>query len=240
MMKRFLTGLFCLAGLLAMTSCEREASPTAEVYEHTIFYRIGGEGGAGELGGRTVHVGTEDEYNALLDSFCEYAQEGSAVMFCGTERRGKGISKAVGTTGTPTTITTSDREELKTWMKAMESAGKTVSVTYNDGVWNGRAYANLGSGEGQEPRIYSGTLAFVPSPVLEEPPLTGVVWALRLNADSTLVVTLHGMMMWSDSIDDYMRLIEGSYLELEGVVGRHSDLNGNAFMTLMVVDRGDR
>ena len=132
------------------------------------------------------------------------------------------------------TVTTTDREELKAWMKEMEKAGKTVQISYDDnnGTWNGRAYANLGQEDMREARMYTGTLTFVQPPVLEEPPLGGVVWAMQVNADSTLIITLQGMMMWNDSIDENMRMIQGATLMLEGVVSSHTDLQGNPFMTL--------
>ena len=216
--------LIVLMGLMGFVGCQKENTGTDTDHKRDIFYSVNGSI-ASVFSGTTAHLNTESEFDALLDRFCNYAQGGAQVMFCSTHTGQKGTS-----TDTPTSISTTDREELKAWMKEMEKAGKTVNVTYDNGTWNGRAYANLGSDDMQEAQMYSGTLTFIPIPVLEEPPLEGVVLAMQVD-DNPLIITLHGMMMWFDSIDDNMRLIEGAMMNLEGVVGTHTDLNGNTFMT---------
>ena len=234
-MKKILIGLIGFMGLIGVVGCEKEQvnTPSETSQGHDIYYSINDGNVMSGLSGTTAHINTETEFDALLDHFCDYAQEGAQVMFCSVSSNGKGSS-----TNTPTSISTNDREELKAWMKEMEKAGKTVQVTYDEGsnTWNGRAYANLGSNDTQEAQSYNGSLVFVPAPVLEEPPMGGVVWAMQVSADSTLIITLHGMMMWNDSISDDMRLIEGATVMLEGVAGTYTDLQGTTYRILEVVD----
>jgi hypothetical protein len=40
------------------------------------------------------------------------------------------------------TFSTTNREEMKNWMKEMEKEGRTVVVTYSNGTWSGMAYAS--------------------------------------------------------------------------------------------------
>ncbi len=223
-------GLMGLMGIMGLVGCEKENPGTGTNQEHDIFYTVS-EGFAGDgFSGTTAHIGTEGELDALLDRFCDYAQAGAQVMFVDTH---PSMTKG-NATDTPTSISTSDREELKSWMKEMEKAGKTVQITYDEGngTWNGRAYVNLGQDVMEESQMYTGVLTFIPAPALEEPPMGGVVWAMQMDNDSALIITLHGMMMWCDSIDDNMRLIQGATMTLEGVAGTHTDLEGNIFRTL--------
>ncbi len=228
-MKKILISIMTVAGFLGFVGCEK-VNPTPEAPQgHDIFYTVSEGAAVPGFSGTTVHLGTESEFDALLDRFCSYAQNGDQVMFCGS--RTSSSTKDAGT-NTPTTISTSSRDELKTWMKEMEKAGKTVRITYDNGTWNGTAYLNLGQDDMQQLQNYTGSLVYVPAPVLEEPPMGGVVWAMQVGADSTLIITVHGMLMWFDSIDDNMRLIEGATVSLEGVVGTHTDLENNQFMTI--------
>jgi hypothetical protein len=70
--------------------------------------------------------------------------------------------------------------------------------------------------------------------VLEEPPLGGLVWAMHTGADSTLIITVHGMMMWNEqeTPNENMSILIGAEMVLEGVVNTYTDLEGNSFMTL--------
>lgn len=231
-MKKILISVIGLIGVIGMMGCEKEKVTGSDEQSviRDIYYAVG----PSFLSGSSAHLTTEAEWDALLDNFCNFAKEGEQVIFCGENHpQAKGNNS-----DTPTSITTTDREELKVWMKEMEKAGKTVQITYNkdNGTWNGRAYANLGSNDTQEAQSYNGSLVFVPAPVLEEPPMGGVVWAMQVSADSTLIITLHGMMMWNDSISDDMRLIEGATVMLEGVAGTYTDLQGTTYRILEVVD----
>ncbi len=228
-MKKIFIALMLTMGLAGMTSCEKENSESNN-QTREIFYTVSEHSALSVFDGTTVRLTTEAEFDALLDRFCDYTQSGEQVMFVGTRpSQMKGNAS-----DTPTTISTSDREELKAWMKEMEKAGKTVRVTYDNGTWNGTAYANLGQDNMQEPQLYTGTLAFVPTPVLEEPPLGGSVWAMHVGNDSTLIITVHGMMMWNEqeTPDENMSILIGAEMVLEGVVNTYTDLEGNSFMTL--------
>ena len=229
-MKKILISVIGLIGVIGMMGCEKEKVTGSDEQSviRDIYYAVG----PSFLSGSSAHLTTEAEWDALLDNFCNFAKEGEQVIFCGENHpQAKGNNS-----DTPTSITTTDREELKVWMKEMEKAGKTVQITYNEdnGTWSGRAYANLGQNNSQEPQMYTGTLDFVPTPVLEEPPLGGSVWAMHVGNDSTLIITVHGMMMWNENETptDDMALLIGAEVILEGVVNTHTDLNGDTFLTL--------
>ena len=229
-MKKILISVIGLIGVIGMMGCEKEKVTGSDEQSviRDIYYAVG----PSFLSGSSAHLTTEAEWDALLDNFCNFAKEGEQVIFCGENHpQAKGNNS-----DTPTSITTTDREELKVWMKEMEKAGKTVQITYNEdnGTWSGRAYANLGQDNSQEPQMYTGTLDFVPTPVLEEPPLGGSVWAMHVGNDSTLIITVHGMMMWNENETptDDMALLIGAEVILEGVVNTHTDLNGDTFLTL--------
>lgn len=233
-MKKILTvvmGLMCAVGL---ASCNKESD--AERQERDIYYTVAGANMLTGLTGNTVHLTTDAEWDALLDRFCDMAHEGEQVTFCNTHPSTPSAAKASGTE-TPTHISTTSREELKEWMKAMEKAGKTVNVIYNDtdGTWNGTAYANLMSqDEESEPHNYTGTLVFIDAPVLEETPLEGSVMALLMEDGSTLILTFHGMMFLVENEAD-VSLLAGLTFSLNGTVSRHTDLEGTVFETLEVV-----
>lgn len=229
-MKKILISVIGLIGVIGMMGCEKEKVTGSDEQSviRDIYYAVG----PSFLSGSSAHLTTEAEWDALLDNFCNFAKEGEQVIFCGENHpQAKGNNS-----DTPTSITTTDREELKVWMKEMEKAGKTVQITYNEdnGTWNGRAYANLRQDISQNPQMYTGTLDFVSTPVLEEPPLGGSVWAMHVGNDSTLIITVHGMMMWNENETptDDMALLIGAEMILEGVVNTHTDLNGDTFLTL--------
>ena len=229
-MKKILISVIGLIGVIGMMGCEKEKVTGSDEQSviRDIYYAVG----PSFLSGSSAHLTTEAEWDALLDNFCNFAKEGEQVIFCGENHpQAKGNNS-----DTPTSITTTDREELKAWMKEMEKAGKTVQITYNEdnGTWSGRAYANLGQNNSQEPQMYTGTLDFVSTPVLEEPPLGGSVWAMHVGNDSTLIITVHGMMMWNENETptDDMALLIGAEVILEGVVNTRTDLNGETFKTL--------
>lgn len=86
----------------------------------------------------TVHLRNDAEFDALLDRFCDYAESGSSVTFHNANITSKSVdSKDV------TRFSTTNRQEMKRWMRAQEDAGKTVNVTYDSstGTYHGMAYA---------------------------------------------------------------------------------------------------
>lgn len=240
-----LTAFF--AAILLLVSCtEKSNEPVIIKQERDIFYAVAENATLSVLSGNgtTTHLTTDDQWESLLDHFCDYAQGGEQVMFCNTHTGSQSLAKGT-ITDTPTSITTSDREELKAWMKAMETAGKTVIVTYNEGngTWNGRAYANLGAQASEsEAQDYSGILTFIPTPVMDNPPLGGMVMALQVSESNTYIITMHGMMMWfdTDTSNDTMELLQGTQTSLTGVALTHTDLNGDTFYSveLLVTEQG--
>ena len=226
-MKKILVSLIGLISIFGIVACNDDDTEVRQ--ERKVFYTVSEVAGIPAFSGTTVSLATDAEWETLLDRFCDYTLNGEQVTFYSSV---SSHQAKISAKDTPTTITTADRDALKEWMKEMEKAGKTVRITYDNGTWNGTAYANLGQDDMQQTQMYTGTLVFVPAPVLEVPPMGGVAWAMQVSADSTLIITLHGMMMWSDSIDDNMRLIQGATMSLEGVAGQHIDLENNTFMTI--------
>lgn len=240
-MKKILT---VIATLLTLTACVKEpvqpSVPDGDGQGYDIFYTVAENAALAIIGGQgtTAHLATDSEWDALLDRFCDNARGGNQVLFCTTRSNATQAKGAV--KDTPTSITTSNREELKSWMKEMEKAGKTVIVTFDEGTgnWNGTAYANLSLTDTQvEAQDYSGTIAFTATPVLSEPPLGGVVLSLLTPAADTLVVTVHGMMLWFEdgTTNEVMELLDGSQGTFNGVENTHTDLNGNQFQSLDLV-----
>ncbi len=211
-----------LATVLCLTACEKNKEDALR----DIVYTVNAEE-------HRVTTHTESEWDALLEHFCDYTQDGVQVMFCSTRQPGQTQAKGR-SSNTPTSITTSNRDELKAWMKEMERAGHTVNVKYDNvsGTWSGTAYVNLNRQDEQaEPKTYSGTFLFIPTPAVQEPPLGGTVWTLEVGAD-TLIITVHGMMIWSASTDAGMPIIDGAEAVLEGIKGSYTDLHGETFLTL--------
>ena len=127
-MKHALKIFTLIAAVLTMVACEknkedalRDIVYTVDATEHRV----------------TTH--TESEWDALLEQFCNYAEDGSTVSFYNAKNKvAKSATKDV------TEFSTTDREAMKQWMAEMEDAGMTVTVTFdpNTGTWNGTAYAN--------------------------------------------------------------------------------------------------
>ncbi len=116
-----------LAALFALAACH----PEEHEIRRDIVYSVDN---AAEQ-----HITThgDAEFDALLERFCGYAEEGSTVTFHGA-RAGSPRTKDV------VTYSTTSRDEIKAWMRDMEAAGRTVTITYDSdtGTWNGTAYAN--------------------------------------------------------------------------------------------------
>lgn len=137
-------GLLMLS-TLCIVACKKE--------ENTINE---GNGGGGDKTKRVIvyTVGynenqqtlvTEAEWDALLEQFCEQAQAGSEVTFYNIRPTICYIGKSVYSPKSPLTLSTTNRDEIKAWMKEMEVQGRTVRVTYDSatGTWNGVAYSTV-------------------------------------------------------------------------------------------------
>ena len=116
--------ILLLAALALLTACEKGGTVRQIVYTVDA---------AAEQ-----HVTThgDAEFDALLERFCGYAEEGSTVTFHGARASSPRTKDVV-------SYTTTSRDEIKAWMRDMEAAGKTVTITYDpsSGTWNGTAYA---------------------------------------------------------------------------------------------------
>ncbi len=145
--------LFALlaAVLCCLTACEKDQESSDKQRDITYTVSPGTQPSRLQAAGTpphpvTVHLETEAEWQALLDRFCDWAEEGSTVTFY---RPGTQPSRlhAGGAPAHPTkdatTFSTTSREEMKRWMAQMEDEGMTVTVTFdsNTGTWNGTAYA---------------------------------------------------------------------------------------------------
>ena len=142
--------LFALlaAVLCCLTACEK--NPESSDKQRDITYTVTpvGTQRAASAADKTVtvHLATEAEWQALLDRFCDWAEEGNTVTFYrpGTQPSRLHAGKtAAHPTKDATTFSTTDREAMKRWMARMEDDGMTVTVTYDPatGIWNGTAYA---------------------------------------------------------------------------------------------------
>lgn len=87
---------------------------------------------------------TDKEWDALLDLFCSYAQEGKVVKFYNTSHAQTFSDKNSCNTKRAISFSTTNRDEMVAWMKEMEKQGRTVSVSFDSstGRWNGMAYAS--------------------------------------------------------------------------------------------------
>ena len=126
-MKHIIRLSILLAALFALAACHPEEHETLR----NIVYSVDN---AAEQ-----HVTThgDAEFDALLERFCGYAEEGSTVTFHGASASSLPTKDVV-------TYSTTSRDEIKAWMRDMEAAGMTVTITYDSdtGTWNGTAYAN--------------------------------------------------------------------------------------------------
>lgn len=88
---------------------------------------------------------TEGEWNALLDMLCDQAQGGQTVTFFNMNQTTYLQNKGAAGTKAAKTFSTTDRDAMKAWMREREKEGLTVVVTYDNGTWNGMAYASAPS-----------------------------------------------------------------------------------------------
>ena len=131
----------------------------------------------------TVHLETEAEWQALLDRFCDYAEEGSEVTFYNANQI---ATKSA--TKDATTYSTTDREAMKRWMAQMEDEGKTVTVTFDPatGTWNGTAYATA-----PQPPLPSGELITYEYDGMND---FGYIWSFD-TVNHLVYITLHNTLL---------------------------------------------
>ena len=126
--------------VLAFAACEDpNKKPTPQVdntpKERVIVYKVGQNENRQSLA-------TEGEWDALLDVLCNQAKQGSEVTFYNMKPSIYHPNKLSYGTKASKTFSTSNQDEMKSWMKEMEKEGRTVVVTYSNGTWNGVAYAS--------------------------------------------------------------------------------------------------
>ena len=182
-MKTTVKLLIFLVAVIALTGCKKEL-PLEELqeearqgvrHERTITYTVADST-------TTVHLKTDAEFDALLERFCGYAQEGSEVTFYNANRASTGAKDV-------TNYSTTSREEMISWMRQMEDAGMTVTVTYDreTDTWHGTAYATAPQPQG---RCYTGVLVSIPTEGYE---IYGYMeypyWGLKINEDTVLRTT---------------------------------------------------
>ena len=129
-----LMGLTAIIGLGSCTKSNDDLSVPGFRERDIIFIVNYGER-------QRIHISSEAELDSLLNSFCDHlgSGHGNNITFYDAD-----YESPKGATKETITIVTSDREQLKTWMRKMEKDGKTVNVTYDavTGVYHGMAYAN--------------------------------------------------------------------------------------------------
>ena len=214
-----------VAAMLCVTACNKidQTDPIVEDQTCTIVYTVDNQES------RTT-VKSKSDWELLLNQFCDYAQNGKSVTFYNLSSHpsdiysGKSLAHAKEGT-TPTTITTSSRDEIKAWMRKMEQAGKTVNVTYdrNTGVWSGAAYANASvSPDSTVCATYHGVITTFSLTELGNPTLPDMtVMALRINADTTLLISRNNYLIESESELDGYRIgdtvtLSGTLMTIEG------------------------
>ena len=146
-----------LAAVLIFAACNKDKEELRQ--ERDIVYTVAPAGTGHDMSTdnadatTSVHLYTEAEWRALLDRFCDWAEEGSTVTFHNANHATKRVA-----TKEAVTYSTTDREAMKRWMAQMEDEGMTVTVTYDPatGTWNGTAYATAP----QPPSPASGLLTY--------------------------------------------------------------------------------
>ena len=151
-----------LASVLIFAACEKENNGST-THERDITYTVtdGPQASSrhdGNAQPTTVHLKTEAEFDALLEQFCDYAEDGSTVTFYNASLVQHSKFKVHNSTKETVTFSTTSREEMKRWMAQMEDEGMTVTVTYDPttGTYSGTAYATA-----PQPQMGNGVATFV-------------------------------------------------------------------------------
>lgn len=128
---------------LAFAACDKPDNPNGnggsqdnnDPKERVIVYKVGQSENRQTLE-------TEGEWDALLDVLCTQAKNGQTVTFYNMNQTTYFQNNGAGGTKAAKTFSTTDRDAMKAWMKEREKEGLTVVVTYDNGTWNGMAYAS--------------------------------------------------------------------------------------------------
>lgn len=138
-MKKIIRLFAIIAAIFCFAACDPEKETITPEAEPSIVYIVTNT--ALSTTPISVNITTDEELDALLDQFCNYAQGGNAVTFYNTAPRSSSAQKVLPKEAT--TFSTTNREEMKRWMARMEDEGMTVTVTYDSssGTWHGTAYA---------------------------------------------------------------------------------------------------
>lgn len=165
--------------------------------ERVIVYTVGDSENL-----RTLE--TEAEWDAMIDLLCEQAYNGNEVTLYNINQTTRLQGTAKGTAKDNRTINTTNREEIRTWMKEMEKQGLTVRISYDDGTgtWRGVAYATMPAdntsgllaGTWQFNRMvitHVGTDGSYRGSDLYEPEAGTMYYTF--SSDGTVTMTMHGM-----------------------------------------------
>ena len=225
--KRFLLTIATLT--LCLTACHPDDKDQSPSKEREIVYSIGGKENRETLT-------TEAEWDAIIDKFCDYAYEGQEVIFYNMNQQTYYQPKSAATPKEVTTFTTTNRNEMKTWMKEMEKQGKTVSVSYDrdSGTWSGTAYLNAPHNE-TSADCFTGVLIHYSIP-LEGNQLPIQVTALQVNSDTALLIVRDGLLFSTpSSIDEQYHL--GDSVTMCGTFLTVSDMDIPGLYVLDISER---
>ncbi|MBQ8703784.1 MAG: hypothetical protein IJ524_05370 [Bacteroidales bacterium] len=229
-MKRIINLSLLLAAIMCMAACEKNKDTVRDiVYTVAPVETRPAASAIGDTKTTTVHLETEAEWQALLDRFCDWAEEGSSVTFHNANKSPKSH-----TTKDATTFSTTSREEMKRWMAEMEDNGKTVTVTYDPatGTWSGTAYAV--APQPHDSDCYTGVLVCVANPPMSAGEnLPGLVMALQVNADTTMIISMYDNWFWNDELPlEGVTYHSGDTVTLCGELMHNHDYYGNEFLFL--------
>lgn len=129
-MKTTIKLLLFLTTVLTFAACSKDDEKVR--HEREIVYTVDNKT-------TTVQLTTDSEWDDLLDRFCDYAENDSKVSFYNAKS-----NTPKNTTKNVITFSTTSRAEMISWMRRMEEAGKTVTVTFDSGTgtYNGIAYSS--------------------------------------------------------------------------------------------------
>ena len=140
--------LIVVAVISLLGACHPDSS-TPQAVNRTIVYAVQNDDIYAGSMSPAVNVGlhTDDEWDALLDDFCDYVQQGNTVTFYNKANaqflKSQTLKQRKAGAKDSHTIKTSSREEMKEWCKSMEAQGLKVVMDYDKttGMWSGYAYA---------------------------------------------------------------------------------------------------